>query len=226
MPEKYCLPIIKSSKQDVLDTIAQNSAYYAYFEIWLDYIEAVDRDFVSGLANAYPDKLLLLFRRQLLEPIHMPLDARLDLLRGLSGSPVYVDLDVPTQQAELTIVAKEQLKLQLIASYHNYQDTPPAPELTRIADIIGTYHPTILKIATFCRHESDAIHLLELQQKLKARGQKHIIAGMGPHGDATRIFGTLWGNFLVFAPRDLSEQSAPGQFTRERLESIFRILAS
>jgi 3-dehydroquinate dehydratase len=47
---------------------------------------------------------------------------------------------------------------------------------------------------------------------------------MGEHGLVTRIFGTLWGNPIVFAPVTSSHASAPGQLTREEFAEIFALL--
>jgi 3-dehydroquinate dehydratase type I len=75
-----------------------------------------------------------------------------------------------------------------------------------------------------CQTEQDALRLLQLLLELKAKNQRCIILGMGEHGITTRIFGTLWGNELIFAPETLAEQSAPGQLTRQQLDNITAIL--
>jgi 3-dehydroquinate dehydratase len=59
---------------------------------------------------------------------------------------------------------------------------------------------------------------------LKKENKRCIILGMGEHGMITRIFGTLWGNEMVFAPQTKSEASAPGQLTKQQLATIFATL--
>jgi 3-dehydroquinate dehydratase type I len=224
MREKYCLPIIRQQKQEVFEDITRNQADYAFFEVWLDYIEGVDEQFVHELASRYANRVILLFRRLQLEPIRMPLKNRLLLLRAVNLSETFVDLDAASQQAEFNAIASEHLQLRIVGSYHNYQETPAAAALDKIAGGILALHPAIIKISTFCNNDADAVRLLDLQQQLKAQKQRHIVLGMGSQAAVTRIFGTLWGNELVFAPEDISQQTAPGQFTRQQLDAIFQSL--
>ena len=224
MRDKYCLPIIKKQRQNVLDEIEQGLKEYAFFEIWLDYIDSIDERFILELVGRYPNILIFVFRRQQLEPIHMPLADRSRLLRALNGLPAFVDLDLESQKSELDHIATEKLLIRVISYYHNYQKTPTADGLQQIAKQIMAHQPTILKIATYCNHEADALRLLELQMQLKQKNQRHIILGMGQLGAITRIFGTLWGNELIFAPRVSNEQSAPEELTKPQLDAIFRVL--
>ncbi len=224
MREKYCLPIIKQQKQEVLAEIERHHAEYAYFEVWLDYIEDIEVEFAKSLTELYPGKIILLFRRQLLEPIHMTLTDRLQLLQAVGKAHACVDLDIESQKAEFNYIHTNKLQLHTIGSYHNYQRTPDLIELQMIVNGIEAHNPTVVKVATFCRNETDAIRLLHLQQQLKQQHQKHIIIGMGPHGTVTRIFGSLWGNELIFAPLEPRDDSAPGQLTRTQLDTIFETL--
>src|SRR6185312_12641996 len=63
MKINYCLPIIKKSKKEVLDTVAKYRNEYEYLEIWLDPIEDIDNPFVDKLIYMLQDKLILLFHR-------------------------------------------------------------------------------------------------------------------------------------------------------------------
>lgn len=47
---------------------------------------------------------------------------------------------------------------------------------------------------------------------------------MGEFGIITRIFGTIWGNEMIFAPKSIEGASAPGQLTKKQLEDIFKAL--
>ena len=227
MQINYCLPIIAHEKQMVLDEIKKHEQDYACFEVWLDYIEGVDDAFVRELIAQYPGKLLMLFRRKELEPIRMPMENRQRLMHTMTDQPVYLDLDI-SEKEELEYAATNRLRirLNLIGSYHNYQATPILAELQSIAVNIANYQPEAIKIATYCHNEEDALRLLQLQLWLKRHGRQHIVLGMGPYGAITRVFGTLWGNELIFAPHTDEEASAPGQLTRAQLENIFHSLGT
>ena len=96
-------------------------------------------------------------------------------------------------------------------------------EKIKLMDVIS---PTVYKIATMCNNETDALKLLLLQQNLKAQNKKHIVLGMGEFGTITRVFGTLWGNKIIYAPVTKKEASAPGQLTKQELEKIFTELST
>lgn len=224
MQSNYCLPIIKPSKQAVLETIEHNFKDYSYFEVWLDYIEDLSDDFIKKLVSDLKEKLILLFRRQNLEPIKMDLQYRKKIISSLNNSRSYLDLDVANQQEELSFVKSSNLKIKLITSYHNYKQTPQDEELGRIITSMKQYFPDILKVSTMTTIEDDGVRLLQLLLALKKGSLKYIVLGMGEHGKITRIFGTLWGNEMIFAPKTLAEKSAPGQLTKDELNTIFSII--
>ena len=60
---EYCLPIIKKSKKEVLDTVAKYRNEFELLEIWLDPIKDIDAAFVDKLIYMLQDKLILLFHR-------------------------------------------------------------------------------------------------------------------------------------------------------------------
>lgn len=216
----YCLPLISADKTAILNSIHTNLDDYKYFEVWLDYVEGVDEAFVKQLAELLEDRLVLTFRRQNLETPHMEPARRASLLAVLTGTPVFVDLDVETQKTDLDA----SKGLRLITSYHNYQRTPDTLQLERIIDTMKTYQPAIYKLSTLCETPEDAVKLLGELLKLKTAGLKAIVSGMGRNSSAVRIFGSLWGNEMVFAPLSSETASAPGQLTRQQLETIFKEL--
>lgn len=221
MTPKYCLPIIAKSLTELKGIIAQYEGEYDYFEIWLDYLEDLSDTSLKELLALYHSRLLLVFRRQHLEPMRLAIKKRLHYASLAADSKTYVDLDISSQQQELAATSG---KNQVIASYHNYSKTPGTNELQAIVQSMEIHKPAIYKLATACHSEADALRLLTLQQELKNQGKRVIILGMGEHGYATRIFGTLWGNEMIFAPPDTTMQSAPGQLTKSQLQAIFKEL--
>lgn len=220
----YCLPLIEKDKAKIINIINHNSNTYQYFEIWLDYIEDMNEKFIDQLMGMLQDKLIILFRRKNLEKIHMPREKRFAIMQQLSNSSSLLDLDIALQKEELEFYKEINLSNKLILSYHNYHQTPDAKELMAIIQIMSLYKPAIYKVATFCKNEQDALTLLQLQQTLKEQQKKQIVLGMGEFGTITRVYGTLWGNEMIFAPQETRNESAPGQLTKMQLESIFKEL--
>lgn len=216
---KYCLPIIKKNKKEVLKALTTKG--YDFYEIWLDYVKDLDEKFVINLSKKFKGKLIFVFRRQNLEKSRLTLDERIKIISLLLKAEVFLDLDFLSQQEELEFLKQNHTKIKLILSYHNYHETPRLDYLQTLVNKMSRYNPEIFKISTFCKKEEDALSLLNFLLKLKEQKLKYIVLGMGEKGLITRIFGSIWGNEITFAPKKLSEKSAPGQLTKEQLQFIF-----
>ena len=155
----------------------------------------------------------------------MSLEKRLKIINLLDNSNTLLDLDI-AQKEELDYFKNHKIQVSTIISYHNYSETPDDKYLDKIIDRMKRYNPAIYKISTFCKTEKDALRLLQLQQELKKQNKKHIVLGMGKFGTITRVFGTLFGNEMIYAPEKLMESSAEGQLTKDKLKEIFRALGA
>lgn len=219
---KYCLPVIKQTRSEVIQSLKENLTQYRYAEIWLDYIADLDRGFAASLVGEYPHRLVFVFRRQRLAPMQMTESRRFEILKTLSRKPTLVDFDITSQADEIPELAKFSLKTVL--SYHNYNQTPSDTELRSIVDRMSGWGAHITKISTFCTIQRDALRLLSLLIELREAGRRCVVLGMGKHGVITRIFGTQWGNEMIFAPIKSEQESAPGQLAITKLDSIMQAL--
>lgn len=221
MTIEYCLPIIKKTKKEVLDVITKYRNKYDVLEIWLDPIKDIDAPFVDKLIYMLQDKLILLFHRGDTSETTISKELKEKILDLLEDQKSYIDLDL-SEKEEIAYLKKKQLNVKTIVSYHNYQETPvDLMEKIKLMDVIK---PAVYKVATLCNTETDALKLLLLQQNLKMQNKRHIVLGMGKFGTITRVFGTLWGNEIIYAPITKEEASAPGQLTKQELEKIFKEL--
>lgn len=219
MKIKYCLPIIKNTKEEVLELVKNYRNEYEYLEIWLDPIKDIDNPFVDKLIYMLQDKLILLFHRGNEIKTKLSREQKRKILDLLDNSQSFIDLDI-SEEEELSYL--KRVKIKTIISYHNYDETPV--DLAKIIKLIDVIKPTIYKIATMCINQTDALKLLLLQENFKIQHKKHIVLGMGEFGTITRVYGSLWGNELIYAPITKKGASAPGQLTKQELENIFSIL--
>ena len=196
---------------------------YDYFEVWLDYLESIDHSEITHVIKTYPNKIIFVSRRLALEPIKRDFNNRMSLLESLALEPCIFDFDIKIQQDELEYTALQGLPIKKLISYHNYQRTPDTVDLEKILLEMDTFDPTISKLACFCETALDALRLLELTYKESQR-KPVIILGMGQHGLPTRIFGCEFGNEFTFSPVSRQTESAPGQLTRNEMESIVEVL--
>lgn len=201
---------------------------YDFIEIWLDYIEDLDKTFLHKLISSYSTKLIFVSRRDKLKAPELSFKKRMEVLnccinefRKIKEKAI-IDFDISRQRKEIAHLKKGSFKL--LSSYHDYEKTPSDHELYGILNSMSHYSPYIYKLATYCKNETDALRLLSLGIKLKKEKKKYIVLGMGDCGKITRIFGTLWGAEMVFAPRETAKGTAPGQLTKIQIEKIFKLI--
>ncbi len=219
---KYCLPIIKESKEEILQIISENPDY-DFYEIWLSYIKDLDTDFIWKISDQYNGKLIFLFRKQKLEKSDLEKELKEKIIKLIENSENLLDLDINDQKEELDFIKDEKLSNKLIVSYHNYNETPDLEKV--VIDIDSRLRGNdICKVATFCKTPEDSVELLTLLLELRKKGKKYIILGMGEQGRIVRIYGALWGNEFSFAPVDEKEKSADGQLTKDKLEKVLETL--
>lgn len=223
MDIKYCLPIIKESKEEVLRVISENTDY-DFYEIWLSYIKDLDADFIWKISDQFNGKLVFLFRKQNLEKSDLDTELKEKIVKLLENSDNFMDFDINDGSWGLDFIKENKLKNKVIASCHNYQETPSLDKLEEIMKRSELYKPEIFKVSTFCKTPEDGVKLLTLLLELKRNNKKFIVLGMGEEGKIVRIYGALWGNEFNFAPIDENEKSAPGQLTREKLERILEVI--
>lgn len=217
--DRYCLPIIKRLKPEVLEMIEKNLDNYGYFEVWLDYIEELDRDFVSNLIEKYPGKLVFTLRRQESTTPMMDNHRLLGLVEFLSKKDCLLDLDI-TQAEAVKFASKLKMQDKFILSFHDYLRTPETDYLDKIIEKMREFKPGILKISTTAKSPKDSLRLMKYKRDFLENNQKHIVLGMGEDGKITRVFGALWGNELIYIPEEQTEESASGQITRAEMERI------
>jgi 3-dehydroquinate dehydratase-1 len=181
-------------------------------------IQDFDEQFVKQIINNLGNRLIILFHRGTLKDSRINAKKKLRILDVLHNTNVFLDLDI-TEKKEIEYLQKQKINVKTIISYHNYQKTPD--KFSTIVDKMQKLQPTIYKISTKCNSENDALRLLQLLLEFRKQKKQYVVLGMGKFGTITRVFGTLWGNAVIYAPQKQKEASAPGQLTKHKLKNIF-----
>jgi len=224
LENNFCLPIISGTCLNVEEALQRHLRAFRYAEVWLDYVKDRTPGFAARLATRYPNRLIMVFRRRNLAKPTMSASERRTIIRSLARKKALVDIDITFQARDLAWIAANQIPIKKIVSYHNFAGTPSDTALALLVSKIKTHKPHIIKIATLCSSKRDALRLLELLLDLRASNNRAIVLGMGRDGVITRVFGSLWGNEITFAPLTSSARSAPGQIPIAKLDSIYRAL--
>ena len=224
----FCIPLRECSGDRLIARMMEVEKEYQFFEVWLDYVKhdelgnALEQ--LSRLSERYPFRFLFLTRRDMLcEPL-IPLDQRYQLLERLSSLPVFIDLDIGSQEQELQFFSRSKSQAELITSFHHYDTTPVDMELREILSKMEAFTPAIVKLSTYCQTIGDAVRLVQLSIELTEQKKRHVILGMGDCGKLTRIALPLCGGEMIFAPLRHEDASAPGQLTLDQLTQIYTIV--
>jgi len=218
----YCLPIVSSSFIEIEKIINKNTSKYSFFEIWADYIDDLNILELNTLVKKYKGKLIILFRRLNLEKARYEKEKVFQILKELNKN-CFIDFDISVQLEYLDYFKKNTIQNKLITSFHNYSKTPDNLELAKIIKQMEKFNPDIYKTACFSNSFNDSLRLLDLQSKLLVSNKKVIVLGMGEYGKVTRVFGSLYGNEMIFA-NNKTKKTANGQLNYDQLNTIFKTL--
>jgi 3-dehydroquinate dehydratase / shikimate dehydrogenase len=106
---------------------------------------------------------------------------------------------------------------QVIASFHDFERTPP--DIAPLMEAVCASPGQIAKLATMVKSWNDNRSLLDL---LSLRWPKPVIVvGMGEIGQLTRVIGPSRGSFLTYAGL-VENASAPGQLTLREMRNVYR----
>lgn len=145
-------------------------------------------------------------------------EERTKLLRKLAEMrPMLLDVELSTLQANDNLADYLELaSIPVLASWHDFQKTPPNEELAKIMTEMRIYS-NYVKVVTTADSLDDSLRLLELYDG--AFGLYPIIFAMGEAGVITRIMSGLYGAPYAYAA--LEKAVAPGQLTLAQMRAIY-----
>jgi 3-dehydroquinate dehydratase I len=201
----------------------------------VDFFNAIaDTDQVLEAAwrirQAAPGIPLLFTRRSRREggqPIDLAEDAVLELYHAVckSGLVALVDYEMGNEPEHVNKVRNlsRRCGVKLVLSYHNFQETPPLPELLERFRHAARCDADVAKVAVMPRKLDDVLTLL--QATLAASGELPIPVismSMGGWGAISRLVGGSFGSALTFAVG--ASSSAPGQVPIEDVRAALALL--
>lgn len=145
-------------------------------------------------------------------------EERARLLRKLAEMrPMLLDVELSTLQANDNLADYLELaSIPVLASWHDFEKTPPSEELAKIMTEMRIYS-NYVKVVTTAKSLDDSLRLLELYDG--AFGLYPIIFAMGEAGIITRIMSGLYGAPYTYAA--LEKAVAPGQLTLAQMRAIY-----
>lgn len=134
----------------------------------------------------------------------------------------FVDLEYAATDA----AAVKQMKskgAEVILSFHDYSQTPPKEELTKILEAQKSLGGDICKLVTTARLPHDNLTVLGFVEN-EAGNVRLVSFAMGRHGTPSRILSPLFGAEFTFAALSNKARTADGQLSIDELRSAWHIL--
>jgi 3-dehydroquinate dehydratase I len=146
-----------------------------------------------------------------------------ELLYAVDLGAAFIDIELGTPEVE-KIIKEVKGRAQIIVSYHNLQETPPANRLRQIVINELAAGADICKVVTTARSIKDNLAVLEL---ITAFPDVKIISfTMGVAGQVSRVLSPLVGGYLTWASAEDGSESAPGQINVEDVKKIYGMLGN
>jgi 3-dehydroquinate dehydratase-1 len=112
-----------------------------------------------------------------------------------------------------------ELGVSVVVSTHDFEETPPRPELGRLLTRAGEVGD-VAKLAVTAESPDDCLDLLAATRAHAAEGATVATMAMGEAGKHTRAVAPVYGSKIGYAPVDPAEATAPGQYDLATLRSL------
>ncbi|MBF0337170.1 MAG: type I 3-dehydroquinate dehydratase [Nitrospirae bacterium] len=145
-------------------------------------------------------------------------EVRFEVISSVTPLADAVDIEINSPIANRVIDLVRQAGKTVIASYHNFQQTPPIGELAAIISRCKEAGAHITKIATMANSQGDLQTMAMLT--LNHYTADIVTIAMGRLGMASRVFLPLIGSLFTFA--SIETVSAPGQMSIQQVSKFLR----
>lgn len=220
-----CLRIASITGHDFLTAerqIIQAAPLADVIELRLDYWQTLDIAAVARLRETMPLPVIFTLRKKSQGGgCELPEAQRLELIYQLAAlAPEYFDLEYDIPQAWCKDFRRLFPSIQLIGSYHNFDETPH--DFNLLFPSLFRFTFDIVKIAVFSHNICDTLRLLIFLQTT-SRNHRMIGIAMGEYGQISRILAPVMGGIATYGSVDDNSPAAPGQLTLSEMTNIYRI---
>ncbi|MHA1934674.1 MAG: type I 3-dehydroquinate dehydratase [Candidatus Thorarchaeota archaeon] len=148
------------------------------------------------------------------------------LLTAISSGASFVDVEVETDPANLSLVKEEATKAdcRLIISKHYHDSTPTEPKLLEMLRRLSGVGADIMKIVTTPKSAADCLKILQLYSVKKKHDTSLIAFAMGSLGKFTRVCALFLGAPFMYTSIDHGEAAASGQISFSDMKRILEVL--
>ncbi|NMG74702.1 type I 3-dehydroquinate dehydratase [Aromatoleum diolicum] len=142
-----------------------------------------------------------------------------------SGAVDFIDYELSSEPKHFqqAVELARETGTKLIASFHNFQKTPPADEIVAKFVAMEKAGADIAKVAVMPQGLEDVLTVLQATLEGQKKISLPIISmSMGAYGSLSRLFGWVFGSSVSFAVGQ--KASAPGQVPIEDMKKVLEVL--
>ena len=133
-----------------------------------------------------------------------------------TGVPDLIDLEFAvSHRLPMLMASLHACGVRVIASYHNFDFTPTASQMTKQFRSMFSAGADIAKIAVMPQDFSDVCNLLKASEAASDPQKPVIAISMGQTGAVSRLVGEVCGSCLTFVTEGAA--SAPGQMSYRKV---------
>lgn len=226
-----CVPVMEASGEKIVQEIVYLSESNADMIEWrLDAFEKFHdsnavKDVLMQVSSVLNEKILVYTFRSKSQGGLAEIDTEtLEMLHEVaieSGCVDFVDLEYFEADNPKTKIAYLQEKgVYVIASHHNFNETPEAEEMKKMLEEMRVGGADIVKLAVMPNTIEDVLQLLSVTTNFHEENKKTpiITMSMGKLGSISRLSGETFGSCVTFGAHE--KPSAPGQYEMNRLREI------
>ena len=233
---KICAPIVGKNTEEILAEARKIPGSGADLAEWrADHFEnGTDPEAVTAVLcklRALLGELPLLFTFRTLREggqrsIEPEAYVRLNLAAAASGAADLIDAELFIGEPffkEITAGA-HQKKVFVVASNHDFAQTPSAGELLHRLQQMQELDADILKIAVMPQSKKDVLTLLQVTEEMSSHyaDRPLITMSMSGQGVVSRLCGEVFGSAVTFG--SVGKASAPGQMAIQDLTVVLKLL--
>lgn len=227
-----CLPLVGKTGDAILTDLKRQLSHQPDLIEWrADFyndLEDVEKTVALGkkiraIAGDLPVIFTVRWEGEGGQPIALSEKEKVDLITCMCEKRVIdiVDYELACSETNATFLRQvtETNEIKFILSHHNFQQTPPLPELLETMLELERKGADIVKMAVMPKTWDDVLHVMQASLVARRLLQVPMIAiAMGQYGVVSRLAGWVFGSDVTFAFGN--EQSAPGQVPIADLRTV------
>ena len=226
-----CIPVVAEGKEEIISRIRELGEKHTPMIEWrADLFENVQdpeqvKEILEAVKDAVPDTVFLFTIRTVKQGGRGEMEEKkilyLNELAAKSGCVDLIDLEFfEATRPEKAIRHLQRMGVRVIASHHDFQETPDNRILRMLLEQMEAGGADIAKLAVMPKNAGDVLRLMTLTNEVREKypDLPVVTMSMGGLGVLSRIGGELSGSCITFGA--YGAVSAPGQLQADELGDI------